>query len=226
MLLAIDTATKWTGVALHDGQTVTAEFGWRSTQNQTVELAPTVADILRRSGLKATDLAAIAVAIGPGSYTGLRIGLGFAKGLSLANGTRLIGVPTLDILAAGQPRFDGPLLAIAEAGRTRVCVARYRWLAGRGWHSEEKPAIERWEDLLASIDGPALLAGEITPAAAKLIRATKKELSIAPPADTLRRAGHLAVIGWQRLRRGQIDDPASLVPVYTRSPAGTEADKD
>ena len=75
----------------------------------------------------------MAVALGPGSYTGLRIGLGFAKGLALANQIPLIGVPTLDILAASVGELPGRLLLAAEAGRTRVCVAVYQWQKRQGW---------------------------------------------------------------------------------------------
>ena len=77
-----------------------------------------------------SDLAAIAVAIGPGSYTGLRIGLAFAKGLALANKTRLIGISTLDILAAAMPQAEGVLIAIAQAGRSRIWAGTYHWQRG------------------------------------------------------------------------------------------------
>lgn len=223
MILAIDTATKWTGLALYDGRSLLAETGWHSTHTHTVELAPSVADLFRRIGIKATDLAAVAVAIGPGSYTGLRIGLGFAKGLAIANQTRLIGVPTLDIVAASQPYSEGQLVAIAEAGRSRVCAGFYQWRGKKGWQSQEQPVIECWPELLDSLDGPATFAGEINPAAAKLIRSAGKSFQIADAADATRRAGYLAAIGWQRLRRGWVDDPASLAPIYLRDPAGNPA---
>jgi tRNA threonylcarbamoyladenosine biosynthesis protein TsaB len=221
MILAIDTATKWTGLALYDGRSLLAETGWHSTNTHTVELAPSVADLLRRTGIKATDLAAVAVAIGPGSYTGLRIGLGFAKGLAIANQTRLIGVPTLDIVAAGQPYSEGQLVAIAEAGRSRVCAGFYQWRGKKGWQGQEQPVIESWKNLLNSLNEPTTFAGEINPAAAKLIRAAGKSFQIADAADSTRRAGYLATIGWQRLRRGWVDDPATLAPIYLRDPAGT-----
>ncbi len=120
MILAIDTATKWTGLALHDGRSLIAESGWYSSYNQTVELAPAVLQMLHISEIPAADLSAVALAIGPGSYTGLRIGLGFAKGIALANQLQLIGVPTLDILASALPRSEGTMVITAEAGRKRV----------------------------------------------------------------------------------------------------------
>jgi len=222
MLLAIDTATQWTGLALHDGRSIIAESGWRAAKTQTVELAPEVGQILRRSGHEPADLAAIAVAVGPGSYTGLRIGLAFAKGFALANQTKLIGVPTLDIVAAGQAKTAGQLVAIAEAGRKRVCAAFYTWQGSKGWQSDLLPEITEWDVLLAFVDEPTVFAGEISPEAAKKIKAAGKGFAISSPAGSLRRAGYLAEIGWNRLRRGWTDDPATLAPVYLLDPAGKQ----
>ena len=221
MILALDTATKWTGLALHDGRTLIAESGWFSSHNQTVELAPAVVQLLRRSELSAADLSAVALSIGPGSYTGLRIGLGFAKGLALANQLQLIGVPTLDILASALPRSEGTLIIVAEAGRSRIWANNYFWSVGKGWESAEDPTSETWELLLNGIDGPATIAGEVTPAAKRLIRNAKKQLRVVTPASTARRAGYLAEIGWNRLRRGWTDDPGELKPVYLREPAAS-----
>ncbi|MDX1414745.1 MAG: tRNA (adenosine(37)-N6)-threonylcarbamoyltransferase complex dimerization subunit type 1 TsaB, partial [Candidatus Promineifilaceae bacterium] len=100
MILALDTATRWTGLALHDGKRIIAEQGWSSKYTQTVELTPAVARLLATADFQVADLQAIAVAIGPGSYTSLRVGLAVAKGLSMAHQIPLIGVPTLDIISA------------------------------------------------------------------------------------------------------------------------------
>ena len=112
MLLAIDTATRLISLALHDGQTVAAESTWQTDQYHTAELAPQAALLLRRAGVEPSQLQAMAVAIGPGSYTGLRIGLGFAKGLALAQGVPLVGVPTLDGLMRAQPQRAERALAL------------------------------------------------------------------------------------------------------------------
>jgi tRNA threonylcarbamoyladenosine biosynthesis protein TsaB len=219
MLLAIDTATRWLGLALHDGRKVIAETGWESVNTQTMELAPTVAGLLHRAGLQTADLAGIAVAIGPGSYTGLRIGVGFAKGLALVNNRLLIGVPTLDILAAALPRSERPLVVVAEAGRTRVCAGFYQW-KGKGWQAVQQPEVLDWPALIEKVEPSAIVAGEVSAEAAKMIRVSKKKLLLTLAADSTRRSGYLAEIGWFRLRRGRTDDPASLAPIYLKDPAG------
>ena len=221
MILAVDTATQWTGIALHDGTTVIAELGWRSVNTQTIELAPTVKQFLGKADATPGDLVAIAVAVGPGSYTGLRVGLGFAKGMALAYQLPLIGVPTLDIVATSFGRNDGNLIIVAEAGRQRVCANTYRW--GRlGWQAANEPDIVSWPDLLAQVADldDVTFAGEISVDARKLIRNTSRRYRIVSAAAGARRAGYLAEIGWRRLRRNALDDAAELAPIYLRDPAG------
>lgn len=217
MILALDTATRWTALALHDGQQIVAEHGWLSAQTQSMELAPAVARILQQGRVAAADLHAIGVTIGPGSYTGLRIGLGLAKGMALAYQIPLIGVPTLDIVAAGQPLYEGELIAVAEAGRSRISSGRYQLIKGR-WEPREAPVNETWEELLERIEPPLTITGEISAAAQKQIRAASRGFAVVPPAQRVRRAAILAELSWRRLRRGRLDDPAALTPLYLREP--------
>jgi tRNA threonylcarbamoyladenosine biosynthesis protein TsaB len=221
MILAIDTATRWLGLALHDGTAVIAELGWHCLNNHTIELAPNLHDMMHRASVTPADLSGIAVAIGPGSYTGLRVGLSLAKGLALANQTPLLGIATLDVVAAAFGPFPGQLLVVAEAGRTRICVAPYEWENGRGWQTGATPTIASWEELLPTLEGRVTFAGEITAQAIKQIKATNKTFQIAPPAAAVRRAGYLAELGWRRLRAGQVDDAQTLAPIYLRDPAGS-----
>jgi tRNA threonylcarbamoyladenosine biosynthesis protein TsaB len=217
MILAIDTATDWVGLALHDGAAVLAEFGWRSKRTQTVELAPAVAQLWARAGVSAADLAAIAVAIGPGSYTGLRVGLALAKGIALSQKLPLVGVGTLDIVAAAVPRHDTDLLVVAQAGRTRLWAGQYSWRDKRGWEAVGDPLLTNWEELLGRVQVPVAFAGEIGEAA-KLIRRVNRAATIVPPAASVRRAAMLAAIGYQRWKKGQTTDADALAPLYGREP--------
>jgi tRNA threonylcarbamoyladenosine biosynthesis protein TsaB len=207
-------------MALHDGTAVVAEMGWRCLNNHTIELAPNLQQMMQRANVSATDLAGIAVAVGPGSYTGLRVGLALAKGLALANQTPLLGIGTLDIVAAAFGPFPGQLWVVAEAGRARICAAAYEWGNGRGWQTSQPPTIESWDDVLPRLEGRVTFAGEISAQAARKIKATNKTFQIALPATAVRRAGYLAELGWRRLRAGDVDDARTLTPVYLRDPAG------
>ncbi|NLX43424.1 MAG: tRNA (adenosine(37)-N6)-threonylcarbamoyltransferase complex dimerization subunit type 1 TsaB, partial [Chloroflexi bacterium] len=105
MILAIDTATRTASIALYDASGILAEETWHSQNRHSVELMPAIQRLAERQGVKLGDLSAVAVALGPGSFTGLRIGLSAAKGLCLALDIPLIGIPTLMIAAyaAGDP---------------------------------------------------------------------------------------------------------------------------
>ena len=215
MLLAIDTATRALSLALHDGEQIINERTWQSADYHTVELAPSIAAMLGEAGIAPADLKAIAVAIGPGSFTGLRIGLAVAKGLSLAHHIPLAGVPTLDIVAASIGPEDIPLCAILQAGRGRICAGRYHWLDGE-WRADGEPEITDWETLVENLETPTLFAGEIDPAGAKHLRRRRSKVYRLSPATGLRRAGFLAELGWERLKRNRMDDPATLAPIYLK----------
>lgn len=212
MLLALDTATRFASLALHDGRVVRYEVTWEAGRQHTTQLMPKLVSALGELGIGPEALRAVAVALGPGSFTGLRVGLALAKGLALAREIPLVGIPTLDVLAAAQGRSRHPLLAVVQAGRGRLCAARYRWR--RGWQRREGPFLTTWEHLLASISRPVLLCGEIDERGYRIIEDLGGEVTVLPPAGCLRRAGFLAELAWERLRRGEADDPATLAPLY------------
>ncbi len=212
MLLALDTSTAWLGLALYDGQQVLAEWAWRGDRHHTSALAPTVADLLARCGVGWPSVQAVAVAVGPGSFTSLRVGLAFAKGVHLARGLPLIGVPTLDATAAAMPPAAEELLAVLQAGRGRLALVRYRH-GEQGWQAVGGPEAWRLEDLLAGLDKPVLLCGELT--AEERQQAQQHPLVRLPTAAAcLRRPARLAELAWQRWQAGDTDDPATLAPIY------------
>ena len=216
ILLAIDTSTQMMGLALFDGSQVIAESTWRSHGRHTVELAPSVQALLGHCGLKPVDLAVIACAIGPGSFTSLRIGLAFAKGLTLARNLPLLGIPTLDILTAAQPPADIPLVVVLQAGRYRLAAAWYNCQDGK-WTSVEDPAVMTVAELHKRIHVPTLVAGELDEEARKELKRKWKNVRLVPPAQCLRRPGYLAALAWERWINGEVDDPVSLSPIYLRT---------
>lgn len=224
MLLAVDTATRIMSLALHDGASLLAEQTWHIGNQHTTQLAPSVQLMLEHCGVLAHDLTALGVSIGPGSYTGLRIGVALAKGMAASLNLPVVGVSTLDTLAVGQPNYQSGagLIAVVQAGRGRIIVKSYRWRKG-GWSSHAEPQLMDWKTLLASIDGPAYLTGEIDDAGFGMVaEARKREMavSIAPPAHRLRRAGFLAEAAWQQLREAQdasVFNASRLAPFYIKS---------
>lgn len=213
MLAAFDTATASASLALHDGHRVRVEHTWESPRRHTVELVPRLVTALEQVGMSISQLSGVAVTCGPGSFTGLRVGLAVAKGLALAHNLPLIGVPTLDVLAAAQGEDERPLCAVLQAGRGRICVATYSWLDGQ-WQVQEGPRLTTWPALWGETAGPTLFCGEIDAQGADVLAALGVRAIVLPAASRLRRAGYLAEIGWRRLKRGATDDPATLVPIY------------
>ncbi len=217
MLVAIDTSTNYASLALHDGFRVRVEHTWESPRRHTVEVAPRLMAALAQVGQGAEHLSGVAVTRGPGSFTGLRVGMAVAKGLALGLALPLVGVPTLDVVAAAQGRDRRPLCAVLQAGRGRICVATYRWRKGE-WRAREDPRLTTWPALVEETASPTRFCGEIDPAGADALAALGELAVLVPAAARLRRAGFLAELAWQRLNRGDTDDPATLVPIYVQHP--------
>ncbi|HSO27286.1 MAG TPA: tRNA (adenosine(37)-N6)-threonylcarbamoyltransferase complex dimerization subunit type 1 TsaB [Anaerolineales bacterium] len=213
MLLALDTSTRTIGIALYDSEELLAETVWRSHNYHTRELAPAVQDLMAKSDVTIDQLQAAAVALGPGSFTGLRIGLAFAKGLALVRRIPLIGIPTLDIVAQAQPVVDFPLVSVLRAGRGRLAVGWYS--AQRGaWQAEGDVSVLTTEELFERIDALTMVAGELTEDERRLLNRKRKLIRLASPAASLRRPGFLAELAWRRWQSGSTDDPATLAPIY------------
>jgi tRNA threonylcarbamoyladenosine biosynthesis protein TsaB len=212
MLLSIDTSTAQSGLALYDGAQVLAELLWHSRAHHTRELAPALAGLLERTGAKIDEVKAVGVAVGPGSFTSLRVGLSFAKGLALARKLPIVGIPTLDIVAAAQPIAKIQLAVVLQAGRGRLAMAWYHW-SKNGWQPKGAPEVTRVDDLVESITEPVLVCGELTADERQRLRKNKNAL-LATPASCARRPGVLAELAWRRWQAGSVDNAASLAPIY------------
>jgi tRNA threonylcarbamoyladenosine biosynthesis protein TsaB len=219
MLLAVDTSTAQLGLALYDGVTVTAELTWTSQARHTVELAPALTSLLARTGITVRDLGALGVAIGPGSFTSLRVGLSFVKGLSLARHLPVIGVPTLDAVAASIPVQDIPLAAVLQAGRGRIATGWYKASDNR-WQADGPVQTMNADSLAESIHHPTLIVGELTAADRQRLERKRKNIRLASPAQSVRRPALLAELAWARWKSGALDDPASLAPIYLHVEGG------
>ncbi len=222
MLLAIDTATRTASLAFYDVNGVRGETTWWAQENHTVSLMPQFNQLLSLCRIELGQIKAIGVATGPGSFTGLRIGLSVAKGLALARDLPLIGVPTLDGLAHAFVAQPLPIWALLQAGRGRYAVARYALQMERARRESDylvldPPAlagnISNW---MTESGAPRILVcGELDAS----LRSTLAEhlgdrAVIAGPAVSLRRAAYLAELAWQSWKSGQTSDLDTLAPYY------------
>ena len=212
MLLAVDTSTAQVGLAVYDGAQIISEYAWRSGQRHTVELAPAVFELLRRCGLTMDDVHGLGVALGPGSFTSLRVGLSLVKGFALARSLPLIGIPTLDILAAAQPLSKLPLLVAIQAGRGRLAAGWYKRSKGV-WQAKGPARVLTAKALVDEVQSPAIVCAELT-AEERQSWAGNPAIQLASPAQSVRRPAVLAELAWKRWQAGDVDDRATLAPIY------------
>ena len=213
MLLALDTSTLTSGIALYEDPVLIGEMTWRTASHHTVELAPAVADLMRRCAVKPAELTAVAIALGPGSFTSLRIGLAFAKGLALSQNLPIIGIPTFEYQVAQQPLTAEPMLAVLPAGRTRMAVQQFS-ADGGSWRAVDEAKVMTAEEISERITGPTRICGEMNAAERQAIGRKWKNAMIASPALAMRRPSVLAEMAWKRWKDGQVDDPILLSPIY------------
>ena len=213
MLLAVDTSTAQLGLALYDGAQIIGEYAWRSSQRHTVELAPAISELLTRCGITMDDIRALGVALGPGSFTSLRVGLSLVKGLALSRHLPLVGIPTLDILAAAQPASKLPLAVAIQAGRGRFAAGWYK-SSRNGWQAKVDARVVTVEKLIDEIKSPSILCGEFTSEERERLAKEKVNIRLASPAQSVRRSAVLAELAWARWQAGHVDDEASLAPIY------------
>jgi tRNA threonylcarbamoyladenosine biosynthesis protein TsaB len=216
--LAVDTATDVAGIALRGPDVVLGEWTWSRRLRHSGEVAARIRALLAENGVAPRDLAGVAVAIGPGSFTGLRVGLSLAKSLAWAAHLPLVPVPTLDTLAAAfsTPACarEVPLWAVLRAGRGRIVAACYP-ADEAGWPDPRRLTTETVGDLAARISGPAWVAGELDAADRSVLAATG--VRVIPPAGSLRRPGWLAELGRRRVDAAVgpgADQLAAVSPVY------------
>ncbi len=213
MILAIDTATRSAGLAVHDGASVRAEFTWDTADHHTVELMPRVVEMLTQIDVPIDQIGGLAVSIGPGSFTGVRVGVAAAKGLALARSLPIVGVRSTDILAYALQWCESPLVVVVRAGRGRLIAAKY--IKNGEWRPDGDFILTTADLIGEQWNTPTTVCGELTAGEQETIgRRLGGRVKLLAPAFALRRAGFLAEIGWQKLRSGQSDDPARLRPIY------------
>ena len=217
MELSIDTASDLASVAVSRGGELMAEVTWRCRRNHTVELLPTIEMLLSQAGAEKEDLQAVFVCVGPGMYTGLRVGITIAQGLARGLDIPAVGVGRLELDAYPNASFPDDIVAVHRAGRGELAWATYR---GDPWREVTPPQLSKPEDLVSKVIDRTLVVGEVNQEFAVLIHDRLGALAIIPSPDaSIRRAGTLAALGASRLAAGDAGEPALLRPIYLRPPA-------
>jgi tRNA threonylcarbamoyladenosine biosynthesis protein TsaB len=244
LLLALDTSTRQASIALCTEDVLLGEYVWQVGNNHSVELLERIQRLVAECGCDFPAIEAIAVATGPGSFNGLRVAAATAKGLAFSLKLPLVGITTLDVIAAHQRLWRGPICALLEAGRSELYAACYLFdsivesntltysMRRLSDYLLESPAqlalflsqhLNEWVGIPGERQLPAVLfcgeAGE----------ASRRALAQEMPASSLflsslqstRRASVLAALAFERYQSGVLDDPLLLEPLYVRRPSIT-----
>jgi len=209
--MAVETSTLAGGVALLDGERVIGEYLLDVRITHSERLMPAIDRLLGDAGWTTASLEWLAVAVGPGSFTGLRIGLSAVKGLAWALGLSVAAVPTLDALAASLPFAALPVCPVLAARRNEIYCSRYRW-DGAGMRQEWDYLALAPEELAARLTEPTILLGD----GARAV--DSRHARVAPPHRRTPSPAAVAVLGLARFQAGQVVSAGELSPFYLRSP--------
>ena len=215
MLLAIDTSTRYAGVALADSERLVASHTWYSGVNHTAELMPAVVKLLQDRNIAVRDLDAVAVALGPGGFSALRVGVSVGKGLCAAGSIPILGVGSLDLEAFPYAGSWMPVCALLESGRSEAASA----LFGANGQRLRVDRVSTATELTEEIAQTTLFCGEGVARWAEEIKSgLGNKAVICSPAPSVR-VWSLVSIARQRLNAGEVDDLDTLQPQYLRMPS-------
>ncbi|MGM9540319.1 tRNA (adenosine(37)-N6)-threonylcarbamoyltransferase complex dimerization subunit type 1 TsaB [Anaerovibrio sp.] len=217
-ILAIDTATMVSSVAVADKDRLLAELTVQTRLTHSETLLPHVEQVMQMAGTERAALTGVAVSLGPGSFTGLRIGLAAAKAIAYGLGIPIWGIPTTEALAWHYPVPGVAVVPFIDAQKGNVYSAVYQW-QGNGF-AEISPVqvytMEEALELCAAQPVHVLAVGDM--AARKLAGRDDlpSNVQVPPPHVVMPRAANVAMAGLKRQAAGQADSVMNLEPVYIR----------
>jgi tRNA threonylcarbamoyladenosine biosynthesis protein TsaB len=216
LVLGVETSTMQGGVALVGADGLVCEYTLNVQTTHSERLLPAIDHVLRDAGIGLDALSGMAVSIGPGSFTGLRIGVSTVKGLAYATGLPVVGVSSLEALAWTVPFVGAQVCPVLDARKQEVYAALFRYERGGLVRMMEDAALAP-EVLCSRIRKPTLFLGDGLARYGELFQRLLGEKLLLPPlAARGVRPACVAELGRQRLLRGEQDAADTLVPRYLR----------
>ena len=217
-ILAFESSAKAAGTALvHDGLLLGESF-LNSGQTHSRTLLSLAEHLLENCGLSPADIDACAVAAGPGSFTGIRIGMAAAKGFSWGCQIPLVGVSTLEGMTRGAAMCDGVYCACMDARRGQIYNALFRVQGGdmERLCADRAIAVQELEAELSQFCGPVFLLGDGAQLTFDLLDGHRDMLRLLPEHLRQQRASGTALSAWEILKAGGLSDASALAPNYLR----------
>ncbi len=215
-ILAIDTSTRTGSVAVSRDREVLGEILLNVRNTHSERLLLLVSQLLSDTGVSLKEIDAFATALGPGSFTGLRVGIATIKGLAMATGKPVIGISSLQILAMNVPLAPHLICPLFDARKKEVYAGLYHWQAG-GAEPLRADAVLAPDRLLESLDGDIIFLGEGAWAYRTLLIARMGDRAhLIPRSLSLPRASLACALAHERYQGGQTVSLERLAPAYVR----------
>lgn len=219
--LAIETSGRIGSIALVEADQILIEEQFPHGLKHAAEIIPMIQRLCHARRWSPRDLDELYVSAGPGSFTGLRIGITLAKTLAFATGVKIVAVPTLRILAENAPPEANHLILALDAKRDQIFTARYERSSDE-WAEREPAHLDTLSAMLDRAPRPVYLLGEGIPYHQKFLTVPHPPIIITDPMTWRARAAATAKIGIAMAQTGQFADPYQLTPIYIRRPEAEE----
>lgn len=212
--LGIDTSSKYLGLAIVEDGRLLSEYSIDTGMRHVALLIPLMERILKDLGLNLNQIDGFSISLGPGSFTGLRIGLATVKGLALATNKPVVGIPTLDVIAYNLIGYSSQICPVVDAKRNQVYWAVYK-MGPDGLENRTGYALSPIDSLLKKIRTRTIFTGDgISVLGKNIIKYTKKPVSLAPEEFWYPRPSIVAKLGEEKIKAGQQDNIDVLEPMY------------
>jgi tRNA threonylcarbamoyladenosine biosynthesis protein TsaB len=218
-VLAVDTSSVVAAAAVMDNDTLLCEYILNDKKTHSQKLMPMIIGIMRNTGLTPQDIDVFAASTGPGSFTGLRIGITTVKSMAYAAQKPVVGIPSLDVLAFNTPLSERLVCPIMDARNNQVYTAVYEWKDGKQERITDYMGIHVNElaDLLKEKNKNVVFTGDgVYIHADYFYNQLGKSCMIAPGSHRLQRASTLASLAMERAAEGLLQKSEDLVPFYLR----------
>lgn len=212
--LAYDTSSETLSIALFENDTLIAEREFPLFTRHSADLAPSLEKVFRENKMRPEELEVIAVGLGPGSFTGLRVGIATAKVMAYALKKKIVGIPSIEAIAHAAVIFGNRVAVIMDAKKNRIYSALYEKRGSR-WATLQKPSLRELNGVTAAVKKPTCFVGDAVPFYREAIERKKKLCrAVEDSRFYYPRASVVGQLAWVRIKKKKFTDPFRLEPLY------------